>query len=65
MNTVPVMISTKDLAYISDMYEWNFNIAKLAKHFSNEVNNTSVKEIVDKVYNLHKEICLNLTNILG
>ena len=65
MNTVPVMISTKDLSYISDMYEWNFNIAKLSKHFSNEVNNTSVKEMVTKVYNLHKEICLNLTNILG
>ena len=37
MNTVPNIISTKDLSYLEDMFNWHFNASKKAHHFSEEV----------------------------
>ena len=28
MNTVPAMVSTKDLSYLEDMMNWNFTLSK-------------------------------------
>lgn len=64
MDKVPVMISTKDLSYISDMFEWNFTLAKKAHHYLNEVNNDEVKKLVEKVYKFHSSVCQKLLNFL-
>lgn len=44
MNTVPAMVSTKDLSYLEDMMNWNFTLSKKANHFSNEVQDVVLKE---------------------
>ena len=44
MNTVPAMVSTKDLAYLEDMMNWNFTLSKKANHFSTEVTDVVLKE---------------------
>lgn len=64
MNTVPLMISTKDLSYIADMFEWNFTASKKAYHFSHEINDTEIKELVERVSKMHAEHCKKLVNIL-
>ena len=64
MNKVPNMISTKDLSYLKDMFEWNFNASKLAYHFSEETSNPIVKEILVKVCRMHSEHCRKIKNIL-
>lgn len=64
MNKVPNMISTKDLAYLKDMFEWNFNASKLAYHFSSETNNPIVKEMIMKVCHMHSSHCSKIKNIL-
>ena len=43
---VPNMISCKDLDYLSDMFEWNYNALKKTKDFRNR---TEDKEISDKL----------------
>lgn len=65
MEKVPTIISTKDLDYLNDMFEWNFNTSKLAHHFSGLASDDEVKEELDSIYNMHKEICEGIINILG
>ncbi len=65
MKSVPIMISTKDLAYISDMFEWNFTAAKVAKHFSTEVQNEEFKNFILSVFEMHKRHCQKCIEMLG
>lgn len=46
---VPTIISGKDLDYLCDIYNWNFNACKLANHFYNEVQDEEIKEVLTKV----------------
>lgn len=63
-NEVPAMISAKDLDYLSDMFNWNFNACKLANNFYFIVNDSEIKEIMKKAYEIHKEHTKYILNIL-
>lgn len=65
MNKVPNMISTKDLAYIADMINWNFVACKKCNHYYEEITDEKIKEEVNNVANMHKEHVTKLLNILG
>lgn len=65
MDKVPNIISTKDLDYLNDMFQWNFGAAKLAYHFSQEVSDEEIKRELENTYMIHKEICQSIVNILG
>lgn len=62
---VPAMISGKDLDYLSDIFNWNFNISKLANHFLNEIEDEEIKQIMIKVRDAHKEHSKLVLNILS
>lgn len=62
---VSVMISGKDLEYLSDAYTWNFNACKLANHFCKAVNDEEVKGLLIKIADMHKEHVVAVLNILG
>lgn len=64
MKEAPTMISTKDLAYLVDIFGWNFTAAKTAHHFSNEVVDEEIKGLINKLYEMHKEICSSVLSIL-
>ncbi len=53
METVPKMISTKDLAYLSDMFQWNFTTYKQLKHFANEVENEEIQNLFLELSEMH------------
>ncbi len=65
MQTVPVMVSTKDLAYLSDMFEWNFTAGKIANHYYNEVTDETIKNLIQEVASLHKRNCEKCIQMLG
>lgn len=65
MNKVPNIISTKDLSYICDMFQWNFTAAKKSLHYSNEVNDEEIKNELENIYEMHKNICSNLIDLLN
>lgn len=65
MEQVPVMISTKDLSYLADMFEWNFTALKKCLHFSNEVQNEEIKSLISNVASMHEIHCQKILNILG
>ena len=65
MDTVPQMISTKDLAYISDMFEWNYNAYKKINHFIGEVKSEEIKEILESASCMHYNHLQYLISILN
>lgn len=62
--SVPAMITGKDLDYLSDIYNWNFNACKLANHFIEKVQDEDIKELLQNVAETHKEHCKAVLNIL-
>lgn len=65
MENVPVMISTKDLSYIEDIFNWNFTTAKVVNCFSQKVQDEQIKNFFNALYEGHKNICQTLINILN
>ena len=61
----PNMVSTKDLAYLTDIFEWNFNASKLANSMLNNIGIESIKEIASDVASLHATHCRKIIEILG
>ena len=45
MKKVPVMISTKDIAYLKDIFSWNFTASKTCNHFKVEM-----EEVDENIY---------------
>ncbi|MFV0249530.1 MAG: hypothetical protein ACK5HP_00610 [Bacilli bacterium] len=64
MDQVPTMISSKDLDYLSDIFNWNFNAFKLINHFINEVTNEEMINLFESLKEMHLEICTDITEIL-
>lgn len=64
MNTVPNIISTKDLSYLEDMFNWHLNASKKASHFSEEVKDPSIKEALEGDSMMHAECCRRIHSIL-
>ncbi len=64
-NTVPNIISGKDLDYLSDMFEWNHNAFKKAHHSSVNVQDTDIKEILERTANLFHSNMTIILNILN
>lgn len=64
MEQVPTIISTKDLDYLSDIFEWNFIACKKALHFSKEVNDEDIKKELDSIYKLHEKTLKQILEIL-
>ena len=65
MKKVPNIISTKDLSYISDAYQWNFTIAKKALAYSKQVSDKQINSKMKEVFKLHRNICSSLIDLLG
>ena len=64
-NEAPMIITGKDLDYLSDMFNWNFTTAKKALNYSNNVTDNEIKEELLYIFDMHKQICNGLLNILN
>jgi len=64
MDKVPSMISTKDLDYLNDMFNWHLSASKKARFYSSNIEDEEISQKLDDVYEMHKSICQKITNIL-
>lgn len=53
-NEVPNIITGKDLDYLSDMFNWNYEALKKMNVAVNQVKDEQIKTTVEKGYNLFK-----------
>ena len=44
MKQIPEMISTKDLSYLEDMFNWNYTLYKKLNTYIEEVNDEEIVE---------------------
>lgn len=65
MEQVPTMISTKDLDYLSDIFNWNFNACKLISHMKKEVTCEEINNLFDTLLKMHNNICSNIVDIMS
>lgn len=65
MKQVPDMISTKDLSYLEDMFNWHFGIAKKAYSYSLIVEDKTIAEFLLEVSKKHKKICEKIVKKLS
>lgn len=65
MEKVPNMISTKDLSYIEDMFNWHFVLCKKAYTYSECVVDETISEHFEKIAKKHEKICEKLIKMLG
>lgn len=64
MDKVPSMISTKDLDYLNDIFNWNLNAARKAKKYSEDATDEEISQNLDGIYQTHQNICQKITNIM-
>ncbi len=64
MKKVPSIISTKDLSYIEDIFNWSHIACKKSIHYKSIVENKDVENLVEKIISTNQEICERLINIL-
>ena len=50
-NAVPNIISSKDLDYLSDMFNWNYGAYKSRLNASNSVTDESLSNLLSKASN--------------
>ncbi|MDD2181019.1 MAG: spore coat protein [Bacilli bacterium] len=65
MDRVPNMISTKDLSYISDIFEWHFVASKKCGHYANEVIDEEIKKELGKLQKMHANYCQKIVTLLS
>lgn len=64
MKNVPTMISTKDSAYISDMFNWNFVAYKKFNDYLNYVTDKEIVKLLNSLVEMHQKNCEKLIKIL-
>ncbi len=64
MKNVPEMISTKDIAYIKDMFNWNFVAMKKFEDYSVNVENEEIAKKLDTLIDMHFSNCNTLVKLL-
>ena len=64
-NEVPNIITSKDLDYLSDMFNWNYEAIKKMNIAINQVTDEIIRNTIEKGYNLFKnnlKITLSIIN---
>lgn len=64
MKKIPNMISSKDLAYISDMFNWNITLQKKTDAYLKTCKDEELCKELNKLNKMHKKNCQNLVKLL-
>ncbi len=64
MSKIPNIISTKDLSYISDLFDWNLVASKELCHFAKLTPDEKIQELMLNLSQMHANHCRNLLIIL-
>ncbi len=49
-------LSTKDLSYLADIFNWNINAFNLCNHFSNLVEDENAIQLINSLEKKHKQL---------
>lgn len=63
-NKVPNIITGKDLDYLSDIFNWNYNAFKKYSNFVNEIKDSEMCSIIEKSLNIFYSNMASILDIL-
>ena len=64
-NEVPSIISSKDIDYLSDMFNWNYGAYKTSLNASNSVNDEELSNLLLKASNIFHSNMTKVLNIIN
>ncbi len=64
MKNIPEMISTKDSAYLKDMFNWNFVAMKKFDDYINNVEDAEINKKLNELATMHFKNCSTIIDIL-
>ena len=64
MKNIPEMISTKDIAYIKDMFNWNYILFKKYDNYLENIEDEEIYKLTNDLSNLHFNNSNELLNLL-
>lgn len=64
MKKVPKMISTKDAAYIKDIFNWNIIANKKIDFYLENITEENLINLLTEISNMHYGFCEKLISIL-
>lgn len=64
MKNIETMISTKDSAYIKDMFNWNLVALKKYSDYLEYVEDEKIAKLLDELIKMHNKNCEDLIRIL-
>lgn len=64
MKKVPKMVSTKDLSYITDMFNWHLIAAKKMEHYESEIEDKECLSKIKDLKKIHYNACGTLCDLL-
>jgi len=64
METIGNIISTKDLSYMKDMFNWNFLASKKITHYLNMVMDEQVKEVLMNARDMHSSAAKTILSFM-
>ena len=64
-SAVPNIVSSKDLDYLSDMFNWNYGAYKTSINASNSVSNQELSEMLQKSSNVFYSNMTKVLNIIN
>ncbi len=64
MKKVPEIISTKDLTYLEDQFNWHFTLCKKAETYSHLAEDETLSKHFIEVSKKHEQICNKIIKIL-
>ena len=64
MKDIPEMISTKDSAYIKDMFNWNYVAYKKFDSYLESIQDEEIAKLVENLADMHFNNCNTILNLL-
>ncbi len=64
MKNLPKIISTKDAAYLEDMFNWNIITAYKFDLYAKMVQEESIKKELDELITMHLDFCEAIIKLL-
>lgn len=64
MKKVPLMLSTKDNAYLEDMFNWNITSYKKINSYLDLVSDKDLCNELKKIAKMHKDNCNHIVKYL-
>lgn len=64
MKNLPKMISTKDAAYLADMFNWNMVAAQKYRYYTSLTTDKEITKKIEDLVNMHISFCETIVDLL-